>query len=138
MDPQEINHSSLPYYFHTSKFPKWIFHMHNSTLAQLIMYAFGFRWCYTGHVYLSLVPWKTSNRYNALVIFHNASSNMNWNLLIHYIHFCYVARAQEFVRVKYFQLGLFTVCNVNTFNVITSVDISSGYERQLAAAHYVK
>ena len=143
----------MPYHFHTSKFPKWIFHMHNSTLARLIMYAFGFCWCYTEQVYLSLSPWKTQNRCNALKILYKAcviyirlpynigqifmQAYPMWTEICWYILFIFVTW-QEFATVKYFQLGLFTVCNVNTFNVITSVDISSGYERQLAAAHNVK
>ena len=135
--------------------------MHNSTLARLIMYAFGFCWCYTEQVYLSLSPWKTQNRCNALAIFHKAcviyisgwinygaflpyniglifmQAYPRWTEICWYILFIFDTW-QEFATVKYFQLGLFTVCNVNTFNVITSVDISSGYERQLAAAHNVK
>ena len=139
--------------------------MHNSTLARLIMYAFGFCWCYAEQVYLSLSPWKTQNRCNALKIFHKAcviyirldklwcismsvcipyniglifmQAHPMWTEICWYILFIFVTW-QEFATVKYFQLGLFTVCNVNTFNVITSVDISSGYERQLAAAHNVK
>ena len=97
-------------------------------------------WCYTEHVYLSLSPWKTQNRCNALainigLIFMQAYPM--WTEICWYILFIFDTW-QEFATVKYFQLGLFTVCNVNTFNVITSVDISSGYERQLAAAHNVK